>query len=63
MFSKAKFALILYAVAQFLRYVRWRHPLFAARILALHDSDLAQKLAEHREAQADKVRRAKLPPA
>jgi 5-(carboxyamino)imidazole ribonucleotide mutase len=37
--------------------------LFAARILALHDGDLAQKLAEHREAQADKVRRMKLPPA
>src|SRR5487761_1999395 len=32
MFSKAKFALILYAVAQFLRYVRWRHPLFAAHL-------------------------------
>ena len=36
--------------------------LFAARILALHDSDLAHKLAEHREVQADKVRRVKLPP-
>ncbi len=36
--------------------------LFAARVLALHDSDLAQKLAEHREVQADKVRRVKLPP-
>ena len=36
--------------------------LFAARVLALLDSDLAQKLAEHREVQADKVRRAKLPP-
>ena len=36
--------------------------LFAARILALHDADLAQRLAEHREAQADQVLRAKLPP-
>lgn len=36
--------------------------LFAARVLALHDSDLAQKLAEHREVQADQVRRVKLPP-
>ncbi|MEO6952317.1 MAG: 5-(carboxyamino)imidazole ribonucleotide mutase [Polyangia bacterium] len=36
--------------------------LFAARILALHDSDLAHKLAEFREVQADKVRRTKLPP-
>jgi 5-(carboxyamino)imidazole ribonucleotide mutase len=36
--------------------------LFAARILALHDADLAQKLAEYREAQAERVLSAKLPP-
>jgi 5-(carboxyamino)imidazole ribonucleotide mutase len=36
--------------------------LFAARILALHDSDLAHKLAQHREEQADKVLTVVLPP-
>ena len=36
--------------------------LFAARILALHDSELAHKLALYREEQADKVIAAKLPP-
>ena len=35
--------------------------LFAARILALHDSEIGQRLAEYREEQADKVERAKLP--
>jgi 5-(carboxyamino)imidazole ribonucleotide mutase len=37
--------------------------LFAARILALHDADLGQRLAEYREEQADKVIAARLPPA
>ena len=37
--------------------------LFAARVLALHDADLGQRLALHREQQADKVVRVKLPPA
>ena len=32
MFSNAKFALILFALAQLLRYARWRHPHFAARL-------------------------------
>jgi 5-(carboxyamino)imidazole ribonucleotide mutase len=36
--------------------------LFAARILALHDAELGQRLAEYREAQADKVIAARLPP-
>jgi 5-(carboxyamino)imidazole ribonucleotide mutase len=36
--------------------------LFAARILALHDADLAHKLAVYREEQADKVIASKLPP-
>ena len=37
--------------------------LFAARVLALHDADLAHRLAHYREKQADKVVNAKLPPA
>src|SRR5450756_1077916 len=32
MFSKAKFALILFALTQLLRFVAWRHPRFAARL-------------------------------
>lgn len=37
--------------------------LFAVRILALHDSELAHQLAVYREEQADKAISAKLPPA
>jgi 5-(carboxyamino)imidazole ribonucleotide mutase len=37
--------------------------LFAARVLALHDAELGQRLAEYREEQADKVIAARLPPA
>ncbi len=37
--------------------------LFAARILALHDAELGQRLAEYREEQADKVIAARVPPA
>jgi 5-(carboxyamino)imidazole ribonucleotide mutase len=36
--------------------------LFAARILALHDSELAHRLAQFREEQADKVLTQTLPP-
>jgi hypothetical protein len=32
MFSRAKFAVILFAVSGLLRYARWRHPQFAARL-------------------------------
>ena len=32
MFSQAKFALILFALTQLLRFVAWRHPHFAARL-------------------------------
>ena len=32
MFSKAKFALILFALTLLLRFVAWRHPQFAARL-------------------------------
>src|ERR1035441_2490636 len=32
MFSQAKFVLILFALTQFLRFVAWRHPRFAARL-------------------------------
>ena len=32
MFSQAKFAIILFALAQLLRFVAWRHPHFAARL-------------------------------
>ena len=32
MFSKAKFALILFALTLLLRFVRWRYPHFAARL-------------------------------
>jgi 5-(carboxyamino)imidazole ribonucleotide mutase len=35
--------------------------IFAARILALHNSDLAHRLAQLRDEQADKVAMAKLP--
>ncbi len=37
--------------------------LFAARVLALHDAELGQRLAVYREEQADKVAAAKLPPS
>ena len=32
MLSRAKLALILFALTQLLRYTRWRHPQFAARL-------------------------------
>ena len=32
MFSRAKFAFILFALTQLLRFVAWRHPHFAARL-------------------------------
>lgn len=37
--------------------------LFAARVLALHDAEIGQKLAQYREEQADKVIAASLPRA
>jgi hypothetical protein len=32
MFSQLKFAFILFALAQVLKFTGWRHPLFAARL-------------------------------
>ena len=32
MFSQAKFAVILFALPQLLRFAAWRHPHFAARL-------------------------------
>ena len=68
MFAKAKFAVILFALSGLMRYARWRHPLFAARLkernlvaqFIARDEEIGRWF-EFRDGKSDLGRRAGMP--